>query len=99
MSDSTLAAAALDDGTHTARHTRIGGTGRIVLVDEHEALFVVSEGRDIWSLYAVDGPGQVRSPGTVPRPVSGLTRSRDRRRVVANVRDHRADAWMSMVIR
>ena len=99
MSDSTLAAAALDDGTHAAWHTRIGGTGRIVLVDGHEALFLVSEGRDSWSISAVDGPGRVEPLGTVPRPVSSLTLSHDRRRVVANVRDYRADAWMSKVIK
>jgi hypothetical protein len=37
--------------------------------------------------------------GTLPRPVSSPTTSRDMRRVVANVRDYRADAWMSKVIR
>jgi hypothetical protein len=35
----------------------------------------------------------------VPKPVNSLSVSRDRRRVVANVRDYRADAWMSKVIR
>jgi len=95
----SLGVLSLDDGTHTAWDTRIGGTGRIVLVDGHEALFLVSEGRDSWSVHVVDGPGRVRPLGTIPRPVSSLTLSRDRRRVVANVRDYRADAWMSKVIR
>jgi phytoene dehydrogenase-like protein len=36
--------------------------------------------------------------GTIPRPVSSLSPSRDGRRVVANVRDDRDDAWMSKVI-
>ena len=95
----SLGAVSLDDGKHTNLQTRIGGTGRIVLVDGHEALFLVSEGRDSWSISSVDGPNRIRSLGTIPRPVSSLTLSRDRRRVVANVRDYRADAWMSRVIR
>ena len=70
-----------------------------MLVEGHEALFLVSEGRDMWSISAVDGPGRVTPLGTIPRPVSSLTLSRDRRRVVANVRDYRADAWMSKVIK
>ena len=95
----SLGALSLDDGTHVNLQTRIGGTGRIVLVDGHEALFLVSEGRDVWSISSVDGPGRVKPLGTVPRPVSSLTLSRDGRRVVANVRDYRADAWMAKVIR
>jgi hypothetical protein len=95
----SLGVLSLVDGTHTRWDTRIGGTGRIALVDDHEALFLVSEGRDSWSIFAVDGPGRVRRLGTIPRPVSSLTLSRDGRRVVANVRDYRADAWMSKVIR
>ena len=95
----SLGAVSLDDGSHTNLQTRIGGTGRIVLVDGHEALFLVSEGRDVWTISTVDGPGRVTPLGTIPRPVSSLTLSRDRRRAVANVRDYRADAWMSKVIR
>jgi hypothetical protein len=95
----SLGVLSLDDGTHTAWHTRIGGTGRIALVAGHEALFLVSEGRDSWSIYAMDGPGRVAPLGTIPRPVSSLSLSRDGRRVVANVRDYRADAWMSKVIK
>jgi hypothetical protein len=95
----SLGAVSLDEGTHTNVHTRIGGTGRIVLVDGHDAYFLVSEGRDVWSISRVDGPGRITPLGTIPRPVSSLTLSRDRRRIVANVRDYRADVWMSKVIR
>ncbi len=89
----------LDDGTHAVLSTRVGGIGRVALVDGRDVLFLVSEGRDSWSIYRVDGPGRVSALGTIPRPVSALTLSRDRRRVVANVRDYRADAWMSKVIK
>ena len=92
-------AVSLVDGTHTSWMTRPGGVGRIALVDGRDVLLLLSQGRDAWSVYGADAPGRVRPLGTVPRPVSALTISRDRRRVVANVRDYRADAWMSKVIR
>jgi len=95
----SLGVLSLDDGTHSAWNTRIGGAGRIALLDGSAVLFLVSEGRDSWSVHRVDGPNRVAPLGTIPRPVSSLTLSRDRRRVVANVRDYRADAWMSKVIR
>jgi serine/threonine protein kinase len=94
-----LGALLLDSGTHERWTATPGEAGRIVLVDGHDALFLVAEGRETWGLYTVDGPGRVASLGTLPRPVSSLTTPWDLRRVVANVRDYRADAWMSKVIR
>jgi hypothetical protein len=94
-----LGVLSLDSGTHELWTATPGEAGRIVLIDGHDALFLVAEGRESWRLYTADGPGRVASLGTLPRPVSSLTTSRDMRRVVANVRDYRADAWMSKVIR
>jgi hypothetical protein len=94
-----LGVLSLDAGTHERWTATPGEAGRIVLVDGHDALFLVAEGRETWSVYTADGPGRIVPLGTLPRPVSSLTTSRDMRRVVANVRDYRADAWMSKVIR
>jgi hypothetical protein len=93
-----LGALALDTGTHAVWTATPGDAGRIVLIDGHDALYLVQEGRESWHLYTADGPNRVASIGTIPRPVSSLTASRDLERVVANVRDYRADAWMSKVI-
>jgi hypothetical protein len=47
----------------------------------------------------------VRSPlrlellGTVPRPVAGISVSRDLKRATVLVRDYHGDAWMSKVAR
>ena len=58
----------------------------------------VIEGRESWHLYTADGPNRVASIATIPRPVTSLTSSLNLKRIVANVRDYRADAWMSKVI-
>jgi hypothetical protein len=93
-----LGVLSLDAGTQ-GLWTRLSGEGaRIVLLDSHDALLLVEEGLETWSLYTADGPDRVARLTTIPRPVSSLTASRDMKRVVANVRDYRADAWMSKVI-
>ena len=93
-----LGVLSIDTGTHGRWTATPGDAGRIVLIDDHDALFLVQEGRETWHLYTADGPNRVASIGIIPRPVSSLTSSRDLKRIVANVRDYRADAWMSKVI-
>jgi len=93
-----LGALALGAGTHAIWSKTPGETGRIVLIDGHDALFLVEEGRESWSLYSADAPNRIAPLGAIAQPVSSLTASRNMRRVVANVRDYRADAWMSKVI-
>ena len=94
-----LGALSLDDGVHSFWAAKLGDAGRIGLADAHEALFLISESSDVWSLYGADGPGRLTKLGIIARPLSSVTVSRDLSRVAANVRDYRADAWMSKVIR
>ena len=94
-----LGVLSLDEGSHTMWTSRPGESGRIILTDERDPLFLLGEGRDTWSVFTAEGPGRIVPLGAVPRPVNSLSVSRDRRRAVANVRDYRADAWMSRVIR
>jgi hypothetical protein len=94
-----LGVLSLDDGTHARWMAKTGDAARIVLVDGHDALFLVQEGLETWSVYTVDGPERVTKLATIARPLESLTVSRDGSRVVANVDDYRADAWMSKVVR
>jgi hypothetical protein len=50
-------------------------------------------------VFTADGPDRIARLASIPRPLTSLTASRDLSRVVANVRDYRADAWMSKVVR
>jgi hypothetical protein len=94
-----LGVLSLDDGTNTQWAARPGESGRIVPVDGHDALLLLEEASEMWSLNAVDGPGRITPLGRIARPLNSLTASRKLVRIVANVRDYRADAWMSKVIR
>jgi hypothetical protein len=82
-----LGVLSLDAGTHERWTATPGEAGRSVLVDGHDALFLVAEGRETWSVYTADGPGRIVPLGPLPRPVRSLPTSRDMRGVVANLRD------------
>jgi hypothetical protein len=94
-----LAVLSLDDGRNERWTTGAGDAARIVLIDGHGALFLLQSGRETWSAFTVDGPGQATKLAVIPRPLASLSVSRDLTRAVANVDDYRADAWMSRVIR
>ncbi|HKH93603.1 MAG TPA: hypothetical protein VKA54_17500, partial [Gemmatimonadaceae bacterium] len=64
----------------------------------HEALFLVGETQDSWSLFAIDGPAAMKPLGTVGRPISWFNVSRDLSRAAAVVTDYRADAWLNKVV-
>jgi hypothetical protein len=89
----------LDDGSNELWTAGAGDEARLVLVDGHDALFLLQSGRETWSVFTVDGPGRVAKLAVIPRALASLSVSRDLTRAVANVDDYRADAWMSRVIR
>ena len=88
----------LDDGKHTFLASRFGEGGRVAAVDAHDALFLVRETQDSWSLFAIDGPGAMKPLGTVGRPIRSFGVSRDMSRASAMVIDYRADAWLNKVV-
>ena len=88
----------LDDGKHTHLASRFAENGRVVAVDGHEALFLVGETQDSWSLFAIDGPGAIKPLGTVGLPINWVSVSRDLSRASVVVRDYRADAWLNKVV-
>ena len=94
-----IAALSLDDGTQTLWASRFGESVRIVPLSTRGALFQVAETQDVWSLYTVDGPGKITPLGTVARPVISFSASADLSHATTTVRDYRADAWLSKVIR
>jgi len=88
----------LDDGKHTHLASHFGEDKQVLAVDGHEALFLVKETQDSWSLFAIDGPGAMKPLGTVGRPISSLSVSRDLSRASVMVLDYRADAWLNKVV-
>ena len=50
-------------------------------------------------LLQLRGPGQLKRLGTIPRPVAGVSLSRDLKRALIVERSYRGDAWMSRIVR
>jgi hypothetical protein len=51
------------------------------------------------SLFQLHGPDQVVRLGTIPRPVSGVSVSRDLRRATVSTREYHGDVWLSKVVK
>jgi hypothetical protein len=94
-----LGVLSLEDGRNERWTAGAGDEARIVLVEGHDALFLLQSGRETWTAFTVDGPERVVKLAVIPRALASLSVSRDLKRAVANVDDYRADAWMSRVIR
>jgi hypothetical protein len=94
-----LGVLSLDGSANERWIAKVGDAGRIVVMEGHDAIYLVQEGLSTWTAYLVDGRERVTRLGTIPRPLETLSISQDGRRVVANVADYRADAWMSKVVR
>jgi hypothetical protein len=93
-----VGAITLDDGKQALWATRFAEDGRISAGGTHPVIFAVGETQDSWALYAMDGPGQMTSLGTVGRPIVGFSASGDLSRATVMVRDYRADAWLNKVV-
>jgi hypothetical protein len=51
------------------------------------------------TLYRVRGPRRVDRLGTIPRPVTSFSASKDLRRAAVVTQEYHGDAWMSRVVR
>ncbi|HEX7977586.1 MAG TPA: protein kinase [Gemmatimonadaceae bacterium] len=93
-----VAAITLNDGKQALWATRFAEGGRIWAGGTHAVIMAIAETQDTWTLYAVDGPGQMTSLGTVGRPIVGFSASADLSRATVMVSDYRADAWLNKVV-
>jgi len=93
-----VGAITLDDGKQAQWATRFVEDARMWPGGVHPVIFAVAETADSWTLYALDGPGQMTSLGTVGRPIVGFSASADLSRATVMVRDYRADAWLNKVV-
>jgi hypothetical protein len=94
-----VAIVALDGGAPVMWATTFaeGGGGRFLA--DGSLLLTVRATQESMTLYRVRAPGRLERLGEVPRPVAGVTVSRDLRRATVLVRDYHGDAWMSRVVR
>ena len=88
----------LDDGSTAQWTSMFAEGGRITPLADGGAFLNVSRTQGSLSFFKLTGPGQMQSLGDSPRPMRGISISRDMKLVSVQERDYRADAWMSKVV-
>ncbi|HET7372347.1 MAG TPA: hypothetical protein VFJ20_03150, partial [Gemmatimonadaceae bacterium] len=88
----------LDDGTTTQWASMFAETGRVTPLADGGAFLNVSRTQGSQSFFKLTGPGQMQSLGDAPRPMRGISISRDMKLTSVLERDYRADAWISKVV-
>jgi len=89
----------LDGGNDTPWASFFGEQGAAHFLSDGSMLINISGTQESVTLYRAVGPGRIERLGTVPRPVLGLTFSRNGRRATVLARDYHGDAWMSKVVK
>ena len=62
-------------------------------------LLSIWETQETVTIYRVRGPGRVERLGTIPRPVTSFSVSKDLRRATVVTHEYHGDTWMSRVVR
>jgi WD40 repeat protein len=94
----TFGVLSLDNGAYTRWGAMPAEFGEITPLADGSIFLAVSQSQESLSFFKATGPGQLQSLGVSPRPLRGVTVSRDMKRAAASERDYRADAWMSRVV-
>ncbi|MEO6208998.1 MAG: protein kinase [Gemmatimonadaceae bacterium] len=94
----TFGVLSLDNGAYTRWGALTAEYGDLTPLADGSVFLDVSQSQGSLSFFKSTGPGQLQSLGVSPRPLRGVSVSRDMKRASAFERDYRADAWMSKVV-
>ena len=94
-----IAAINLANGATTQWMSIFGEDGNIQVLDGGDLFLALHRSQESLDLYRLSGPGKSQLLGTPPRPLVGVSVSRDLKRATAFDRDYHADAWMYAVTR
>jgi hypothetical protein len=89
----------LPDGKELFRHVVFGEAAGAQWLDDGSILLDILPTAETYALERLRGPGQVERLGTIPRPLAGLSVSRDLKRMAVVGREHHGDAWTMKVVR
>jgi hypothetical protein len=78
--------------------TTFGEEAFVIWLDDGDILVRVGDTPESSSFYRVSTLGKVTRLGSIPRPVVGVSVSRDLRQAAIVTKDHKGDAWMSKVV-
>jgi hypothetical protein len=94
-----IAVAPLDGGPPVIWASMFADGGGGQFLDDGSILFNVRQTQESFALYRLRAPGRLERLGVIPRPIAGLSVSRDLRHAVVKVQDYHGDAWMHRVVR
>ena len=94
----TFGVLSLDNGAFSRWGALTAEFGHITPLSDGSVFIAASQSQGALSFFTSTGPVQLQSLGVSPRPLRGVTVSRDMKRAAPFERDYRADAWMSKVV-
>ncbi len=94
-----VAVVSVDGGTPSMWTVSAAEQGAARFLDDGSLLFAPWDTPESALLYKVDGPGRTELLGKVPRPIAGISVSRDLKRVVVLESNYHGDAYMSRIVR
>ena len=94
-----LGVMSLSDGKETHWVAIFGAKPFFRWLPDGSILLDIWETQETVTPYRVRGPGRSERLGTVPRPVTSFSASKDLRRAAVVTREYHGDAWMSRVVR
>ncbi len=86
-------------GTPVMWATSYAVGGGVNFLADVSILFQVKPTQESVALLQVRGSGDIKRLGVIPRPVAGVSLSRDLKRALIIERTHHGDAWMSRIVR
>jgi hypothetical protein len=93
-----LSVLSASDGSDSHWSTVFGEDGGLDWLTDGSILLFNQATNDTYTLQRIRGPGQIEQLGSIPRPITGASVSRDLRRMSIITRDRHGDAWSMRVV-
>jgi hypothetical protein len=94
-----VAVVSVDGGTPVIWTTSYSEGGAAMFLTDGSVLYAYRPTQESMALVQIRGPGNLTRLGTIPRPVAGVSLSRDLKRAIIVERKYHGDAWISRVVR
>jgi hypothetical protein len=94
-----LSVLSVSDGSESHWSTVFGEGANVLWLTDGSVMLYNQATNDTYTLQRIRGPGQIEQLGAIPRPIVGVSVSRDLRRMSIVARDRHGDAWSMRVVK
>jgi eukaryotic-like serine/threonine-protein kinase len=94
-----VAVVSVEGGAPVIWTTSYSEGGAAMFLTDGSVLYGYRPTQESMALVQIHGPGNLARLGTIPRPVAGVSVSRDLKRAIIVERKYHGDAWISRVVR